>query len=124
MELVRFIGADTEGFVAEAGVVFTFVVEGKNGSEKGCELPATAPDAASGVFDDAVDAAGDVGAAFLVAGAVATVRNEMRDGCVVDGWLDRRARSVRRQLLHSILSTQNFLRNGARIPVCVVKEGT
>ena len=111
MELVRFTGADTEGFVAEVGVVFTFVVEGKNGSEKGCGLPATAPDAASGVFDDAVDAGGDVSAALFVAGAVATVRTELRDGYSVDGLLDRRARSVRRQLLHSILSAQNFPRN-------------
>lgn len=61
-----------------------FVVEGKNGSEKGCVFPATAAEVWSAVFEDAVDAGGDFGAALLLAGTVATVRKEIRDECVTD----------------------------------------
>lgn len=101
-ELVSFIGAATDGFVEDAGGEVTPVVEGKNGSEKGCDIPAAAAEACSGVFDAAVDGSGVVGAALLLAGAVAMVRIEIRDVFEMFG-LDKRASSVRRQLLHNIL---------------------
>lgn len=106
-ELLNFIGAETDGLEGDAGGDFTPAVDGKNGSEKGCDAPATPAEACSGVFDDAVDGDGTVGAAFLVAGAVATLRIHVRDGFITF-WFDNRVRSVRRQLLHSIVLWLNF----------------
>lgn len=100
-------GAGLEGAV---GGVETEDVAGKNGSEKGWVAPGVEELIALGdeVPSVVVEGGGVAGAAFLVAGTVATVRREMRGVCVWIGdcsdVLERgrrlvmRCRSVRRQL--------------------------
>lgn len=82
--------------VGEAGTAFAVVVEGKKGSENGCDLPGVEEEVAAGgaVSVFVVGLGGTAGAALGVAGIVATVR-------IVD-FDEKRARSVRRQLLQSI----------------------
>lgn len=85
--LVSFFGAEGVG-VGELGAmgVVEAVVDGKKGSEKGWVAPGVEEEIAAGAGPLAagvVDEGGVDGAAFLVAGTVATVRWEMRDGCEV-----------------------------------------
>jgi len=117
-EDVSLSGAAAEGVGLEGaiGVVETEDVDGKNGSEKGWVAPGVEELMALGeeVPSVVVEGGGVAGAAFFVAGTVATVRREMRGVCV---WicegsvvlehgrrLVMRCRSVRRQLEQIIMA--------------------